>query len=180
MKHMKLITHNRLFSVEGLQCRRLMMRSLLTLMFLVIGGAICMAQPPGPMPFQTPSVSRTNIAFAYAGELWIVDRNGGEARKFLNQPGEKFSPCFSPDGSQLAFSMSVNENLDIYVAPVAGGEPKRLTWHPKDDHALGWTPDGKNVLFRSHRIFDAMARLFTIPSQGGFETELPLPTGRDG
>ncbi|HKE02733.1 MAG TPA: protease, partial [Blastocatellia bacterium] len=132
------------------------------------------------MPFQTPSVSRTNIAFVYAGEIWIVDRNGGEARKFLSRPGEKSSPCFSPDGSQLAFSMSVNENLDIYVAPVAGGEPKRLTWHPKDDHALGWTPDGKNVLFRSHRIFDAMARLFTIPAQGGFETELPLPTGWDG
>ncbi|MGH9766067.1 MAG: S41 family peptidase [Blastocatellia bacterium] len=157
-----------------------MMRSLLTLMFLVISHAICIAQTPAPMPFQTPSVSRTQIVFVYAGEIWIVDRQGGEARKFLNQAGEKSSPCFSPDGSQIAFSMSVNDNLDIYVAPVAGGEPKRLTWHPKDDYALGWTPDGKNVLFRSHRIFDAMARLFTISAQGGFETELPLPMGWDG
>src|SRR5262249_56322297 len=164
MKHMKLITHNRLFSVEGVQCRSLMMRSLLTLMFLVIGGAICMAQPPGPMPFHTPSVSRTNIAFVYAGEIWIVDRNGGEARKFLSQPGEKYSPCFSPDGSQLAFSMSVNENLDIYVAPVAGGEPRRVTWPPQDDYPPGLAPDGKKVLFRSHPIFDPTALRFAIPA----------------
>jgi len=154
-----------------------MMGSLLGLMFLAISDAICMAQTSSPMPFQTPSASGAQIAFVYAGEIWVVDRNGGEARIFLNQAGEKTSPCFSPDGSQIAFSMSVNENLDIYVAPAAGGEAKRLTWHPKDDYALGWSPDGKNVLFRSHRIFDAMARLFTVPAQGGFETELPLPMG---
>ncbi|HKQ77433.1 MAG TPA: protease, partial [Blastocatellia bacterium] len=157
-----------------------MERSLLLLMLLVISSHICIAQASGPMPFQTPSASRTQIAFVYAGEIWIVDRSGGEARKFLNQPGEKTSPCFSPDGLQIAFSMSVNDNLDIYVAPATGGEAKRLTWHPKDDYALGWSPDGKNVLFRSHRIFDAIARLFTIPAQGGFETELPLPMGWDG
>ncbi len=157
-----------------------MIRSLFTLLLLVPIASVCSAQPASPMPVQAPAVSRTQIAFVYAGELWIVDRQGGEARKFLNQAGEKHSPSFSPDGSQLAFSMSVNDNFDVYVAPAAGGEPKRLTWHPKDDLALGWTPDGKNVLFRSHRIFDAMTRLFTIPAQGGFETELPMPMGWDG
>ncbi len=177
---MKPITHYSLLFVERLRRGGLMMGLVLMLAFLLINSAICIAQTSGPMPLQTPSVSRTQIAFVYAGEIWIVDRNGGEARKFLNQAGEKGSPCFSPDGSQIAFSMSVNGNLDVYVAPAAGGEAKRLTWHPKDDYALGWTPDGKNVLFRSHRIFDAMARLFTIPAQGGFETELPLPMGWDG
>lgn len=157
-----------------------MPRSFFALVCLILFSSVCLAQNAGPMPFQSPAVGRTQIAFVYAGEIWIVDRQGGEARKFLNQAGEKTSPCFSPDGSQIAFSMSVNDNLDIYVVPVAGGEPKRLTWHPKDDYALGWTPDGKNVLIRSHRIFDAIARLFTIPAQGGFETELPLPMGWDG
>ena len=35
--------------------------------------------------------------------------------------------------------------------PAAGGVPKRLTWHPGPDNVLGWTPDGKRILFSSSR-----------------------------
>src|SRR5207249_1721526 len=65
--------------------------------------------------------------------------------------------------------------------PAEGGFPKRLTHHPGDDIAVGWTPDGKQVLFRSARnSFSYFDRLFTAPVQGGFPAELPLPMAQQG
>lgn len=133
------------------------------------------------LPFQSPSVSDRQIAFVYAGDIWTVDRQGGEARRLVNaQATEKVAPVFSPDGSQLAFSMNVGGNLDVYVVAATGGEPRRLTWHPKEDVAVGWTPDGKTILFRSRRVTDSTHELLTIPAQGGFEKQVPLPLAWEG
>ena len=51
----------------------------------------------------------------------------------------------------IAYTGNYHGNDDVYVVPAAGGEPRRLTYHPGDDIAVGWTPDGKNVLFTSQR-----------------------------
>src|SRR5262245_2901098 len=96
---------------------------------LVWAGATSRAQ--APMPFQSPAVSRTQIAFTYAGKIWLVDRQGGAAHRLTTQEGTEGRPVFSPDGSQLAFWRDTGGNVDVYVAPVATGEPKRLTYHPK-------------------------------------------------
>jgi tricorn protease len=157
-----------------------MLRSLFAFFLLTASSAVCAAQTAEPRPWQMPAVSRTQIAFVYAGSIWIVDRQGGEARRLTAQPGEESSPVFSPDGAQLAFSKSVGGNLDVHVVPVAGGELRRLTYHPKNDAVRGWTPDGKQVLFTSPRTSDGFARLYTVPAQGGFPAELPLPMGSDG
>src|SRR5262249_3721048 len=86
------------------------------------------------------------------------------------------------DGSLLAFTGQYEGNADVYVVPATGGVPRRLTFHPGPDEAVGWTPDGKNVLFRSQRSsYSHFARLFTIPVEGGgLPTELPLPTASEG
>lgn len=127
-----------------------------------------------------PTASNRHIAFVYAGEIWLVERGGGEARKLVNQAGDKVTPLFSPDGTQLAFSMTAGGNLDVYVVAASGGEARRLTYHPKEDAVAGWTPDGRNILFRSRRITDATHQLYTIAAQGGFEQQLPLPLAWEG
>jgi tricorn protease len=135
------------------------------------------------MPFQSPTISRSHVAFVYAGSVWVVDRSGGEARRLTTASGDESSPSFSPDGSLIAFSKTTGGNTDVYVAPVAGGEMRRLTFHPDIDLTEGWTPDGRNVLFRSTRSSAQILftyRFYTVPVQGGFETELPLPTGASG
>ena len=53
------------------------------------------------------------------------------------------NPAFSPDGKTLAFSANYNGNTDVYVVPVEGGAPTRLTWHPGPDLVQGFTPDGE-------------------------------------
>ena len=63
--------------------------------------------------------------------------------------GVETDPVFSPDGTMIAFTGEYDGNQDVFVIPASGGVPKRLTWHPAHDAAVGWTPDGKNVLFVS-------------------------------
>jgi tricorn protease len=133
----------------------------------------------GPLLVRSPTLSRTQIVFVYGGYLWSVPREGGEARQ-LTTGGHEGLPVFSPDGNWIAFTGQYDGNIDAYVMPAEGGEPRRLTWHPDADVAVGWTPDSKRVLFRSPR--DAYAdidRLYTVPVEGGWPEVLPMWRGED-
>ncbi|MGA2327611.1 MAG: PDZ domain-containing protein [Bryobacteraceae bacterium] len=131
--------------------------------------------------FRKPALSRTEIVFSFAGDLWSVPREGGDARRLTTGAGVERDPVFSPDGSQIAFTGEYDGNQDVFVMPASGGTPKRLTYHPGDDWAVGWTPDGKRVLFGSSRTCATdCVKLFTVPVEGGFPDELPLPIADDG
>ncbi len=139
------------------------------------------AHASGPLLMQKPTLSRTHIAFAYAGDLWLVPRDGGEARLLTSGNGTKSDPVFSPDGSMIAFTGDYDGNVDVYVMPSGGGVPRRLTHHPAIDEVVGWAPDGKAVLFRSSRnSYSRFNRLFTVSLDGGLPHELPLPTAEFG
>jgi len=124
-----------------------------------------------------PTLSRTQIVFGFAGDLWIVPRDGGDARRLTSGVGRERDPFFSPDGTQIAFTGEYDGNEDVYVIPAAGGVPKRLTYHPGADAVSGWTPDGKNITFTSARAsyYHAADQMFTVPPGGGFAAEVPLP-----
>lgn len=139
------------------------------------------AYASGPLLMQKPTLSKTHIAFSYAGDLWLVARDGGEARLLTSGDGTKTDPVFSPDGSMIAFSGDYDGNVDVYVMPSEGGVPRRLTHHPAVDEVVGWAPDGKSVLFRSTRnSYSRFNRLFTVSLEGGLPHELPLPTAEFG
>jgi tricorn protease len=140
------------------------------------------AQEQQRLLMRNPTLSRTHIVFAYAGDLWIVARDGGEASRLTSGIGVETSPRFSPDGSTVAFTGEYDGNVDVYTVPAAGGIPKRLTSHPGSDSVAGWTPDGKQVLFVSQRnsYSRRFARLYTIPVDGVFPSEVPLPMGYEG
>ncbi|HEV2442894.1 MAG TPA: PDZ domain-containing protein [Steroidobacteraceae bacterium] len=126
-------------------------------------------------------MSKTQIVFEYGGELWSVPRDGGQAHVLASGMDLLADPYFSPDGSLIAFTGTYDKNTDVYVISADGGQPRRLTYHPDPDIAVGWTSDGKSVLFSSHRYSDSDPdQLFTVPVTGGFPTELPLPSGELG
>ncbi len=132
---------------------------------------------------RTPTVSANSVAFAYANNIWIVDRKGGAARRLTSFQGQTSNPHLSPDGSTVAFSADYAGNTDVYVVPAAGGEPKRLTWHPSPDLVQGWTPDGKSILFASTRATwapVAAPRFWTVPAAGGVPQAVPLPRAYQG
>ena len=126
-----------------------------------------------------PAVSSDRIAFVYAGDLWTADINGKDVRRLTSDEGIESNPFFSPDGKLIAFSAEYDGNIDVYVIPVEGGIPKRLTYHPYSDYVCGFTPDGSSVLFRSARdVFtNRYTRLYTVSLNGGLPRALKLPNG---
>ena len=149
--------------------------------FFAILASTLSVHAAGPLLMQKPALSKTHIAFAYAGDLWLVAREGGEARLLTSGSGTKSDPVFSPDGSMIAYTGDYDGNVDVYVMPSAGGIPRRLTHHPAVDEVVGWAPDGKAVLFRSTRnSYSRFNRLFTVSLDGGLPHELPLPTAEFG
>ena len=135
----------------------------------------------GPLLLQKPTISRTSVAFAYGGDIWTAPRTGGAARRLTAGNGEASDPSYSPDGALIAFSGTYDGNTDVYVVSADGGLPKRLTYHPAPDVVVGWTPDGKHILFRSSRTsYSRFSRLFTVSKDGGPATEVDLPRGYTG
>jgi tricorn protease len=134
-----------------------------------------------PLLLQKPTLSRAQIAFVYAGDLWTVPREGGDARRLTSGPGTETNPIFSPDGSTIAFTGEYDGNVDVYTVPAAGGVPRRLTWHPAPDTVLGWSPDGRKILFSSNReSFASPVQLYTMDVNGTFPDKVPLPWGWEG
>ena len=137
----------------------------------------------GSRLLRTPTVSVTQIAFAYAQNIWVVPRAGGTARRVTSFQGQTSNPHFSPDGKWIAFSGEYAGNLDVYVVSAEGGEPKRLTWHPGADSVQGWTSDGKSIMFSSARATwspSGAPRFWTVPIDGGVEEPMALPRGFQG
>ena len=131
--------------------------------------------------YQSPTLSRTHIAFAYAGDLWTVARSGGVATRLTTHVGIESNPRFSPDGKMVAFSGEYDGNTDVFVIPAAGGEPKRITYHPGADIVQGWTGDGKRILFSSsRRAVRSYDQLFTIGLEGGLPELVQLPHADEG
>src|SRR5229473_6561540 len=137
----------------------------------------------GTRLLRTPTVSATQIAFAYAQNIWVVPRAGGVARRVTSFQGQTTNPHFSPDGKWIAFSGEYAGNFDVYVVAAEGGEPKRLTWHPGADTVQGWTPDGRSILFSSTRATwtpSGAPRFWTVPAEGGVEEPMTLPRAYQG
>ena len=129
-----------------------------------------------------PDVSASQIAFVYAGDIWVAPKTGGPALRLSSPKGEESFPRFSPDGSQIAFSGNYDGNTDIYVVPAAGGLPKRLTYHGAPDRVLEWYPDGNSILFATSRTSekDRFNQLYKISANGGLPEKLPVPYGEFG
>ncbi|MGI9075167.1 MAG: S41 family peptidase [Bryobacteraceae bacterium] len=149
--------------------------------FFAIISSSLKAQAEPPLLLRDPAVSQTQIVFEYASDLWIVSRDGGDARRLTAGVGREFNPHFSPDGTQIAFSGEYDGNIDVYVVSASGGVPHRLTYHPGADVAIGWTPDGKRILFNSSRdSYADSGQLYTMELDGSLPQVLPLPTAEDG
>jgi tricorn protease len=123
-----------------------------------------------------PAVSRTHIAFVEAGQLWLVPRAGGAARRLTDVAGNKSSPRFSPDGRRLAFSSG-----DLFTIDVRGGAPHRVTYLPSEAVLTQWTEDNRLLFFTRAESFSAIQmQLYTVSWAGGLPARIPIAYGADG
>ncbi|OGU12609.1 MAG: protease [Ignavibacteria bacterium GWB2_35_12] len=134
-----------------------------------------------------PNISETQITFAHGGDIYVVSKSGGLARKITNSEGLELFPRFSPDGTQIAFIGEYDGNREVYVVPNTGGEPKRITYSMDipgvadrmgpDKIIMQWSKDGQKILYRSrHEMWNAMlGKLYFASMNGGLPEEVPLP-----
>ncbi|HZO23752.1 MAG TPA: PDZ domain-containing protein [Steroidobacteraceae bacterium] len=130
------------------------------------------------MLLRNPSLGQDRIAFLYAADVWTVPREGGEAQRLTSGAHVVEGPYYSPDQQLIAYSTSQHGQIDVYVIAADGGVPRRLTWEPTGNHAVGWTPDSKEILFTSqHASYSDFPRLFRVRADGvGSPQLVPLPS----
>lgn len=125
-----------------------------------------------------PTLSKDHIAFVYANDLWVANRDGSDPRRLTIDEGRENGPVFSRDGKTIAFSAQYDGNTDVFTVPATGGVPQRLTWHPDGDRVMDWHPQEDRVLFGSGR--DVATRghqhLFLMAKSGGHPAGLGIPT----
>src|SRR4051812_15165684 len=78
-----------------------------------------------------PAVHGDTVVFTYGGDLWRTDLRGGDATRITTHPNLETRPRISPDGKWVAFTGNYDGNPDVFVVPIEGGEPKRLTFEPE-------------------------------------------------
>lgn len=95
-----------------------------------------------------------------------------------------FHMFFSPDGRYIAYDSKQSNDLtkrDIYLLKTSGnGDSTPLVKHPADDQVLGWTPDGKRLLFATDRTGVRTMALIEVregQSQGNPQSVRLLPAG---
>jgi len=156
----------------------------LVLIWMLVAGNLAIAEEARLLRF--PDVNKDKITFAYAGDIYVAPRNGGQALRLTSHEGLELFPKFSPDGKQIAFTGQYDGDMSVYVIPAEGGEPKRLTYHPgiqktserfgPENVVMGWYPGGKKVLFRSRMESSNWwdGRVYLVDVRGGLPQPLPM------
>ncbi len=85
-----------------------------------------------------------------AGHMYTLPRAGGVPRQ-VTSLSPSYYHGWSPDGKMLAYCARRDENFDIYVIPVQGGNEIRVTTHPGHDDGPDYSPDGRWIYFNSDR-----------------------------
>jgi Tol biopolymer transport system component/DNA-binding winged helix-turn-helix (wHTH) protein len=95
---------------------------------------------------------------------------------FTSYPGYEFSPTFSPDGNQIAFTWTGSDRSelsDLYVKVVGTDTPVQLTHNPATVIIPAWSPDGRFIAFTRFKVDSPEdSGVFVIPSVGGPERKL--------
>src|SRR5215210_6572381 len=88
-----------------------------------------------------PDYHAGRIAFSYLGDIWTAAEDGTGVQRITDNSAREVFPRYSPDGRWIAFSSNRYGNYDVFVVPVGGGSPRRLTYHTGSDEVVDWTRD---------------------------------------
>ena len=154
-------------------------RTALLALLATIGGAATLTAAPIKLA-RHPDYHAGRITFSYLGDIWTAGEDGTGIHRLTDNIAREVYPRFSPDGKWIAFASNRYGNYDVFVIPVAGGTARRLTYHTGNDEVVGWSRDGRGVVFRAsrgHGAFPTVATLYEVAASGGLERPLPVDWG---
>lgn len=127
--------------------------------------AVAVSDTPTPAsPAWSPDGS--TIAFStYLPSQIVVQPLGGRPRVVASGAGVYISPAFSPDGATLVYAHGVDDGVDLFAVPSAGGSPRRLSvGRGSDNVSPSFSPDGRRLVFMSGRA--GHPELYTMDADG--------------
>ena len=91
-------------------------------------------------------------------------------------------PQWSPDGTTILVSATLDGDSEIYVLPIYGGPARRLTDNTADDDIAQWTDQGRRILFSSSRRGQMEGFVMNADGTGQRPTDEqpPVPRLADG
>lgn len=122
------------------------------------------------------------LCFAAEDDIWVAPLGPpgappGRAWRVTADRTRVGVPRLSPDGTSIAFTTWRSLDPEVYVVPVDGGAPRRLTfWGSSDTRVCSWTPDGDILAVSSHgQPFAYHTWAHSVPTE--HEPGGPLPWG---
>lgn len=99
-------------------------------------------------------------------DVYLIRLATGQRERIANYPGLNTGAAISPDGRYVALILSKDGNPDLYIKPLGGGAPTRLTSTPRAAEASpSWSPDGSRIVFVSDQ--SGTPQLYVVARQGG-------------
>ncbi|MCP3962932.1 MAG: protease [bacterium] len=153
-------------------------KALAFLVGLFLATSLAADSPAGYYRF--PEIHGDVIVFTAEGDLWKVGVEGGIARRLTSHPGQETHAAISPDGKAVAFSADYEGPTEVYVMPLAGGLPERLTWEGRTARVVGWTPGGEVLYATRHFSTLPNDQLVRVDAESRERSPLPLAQASQG
>ena len=97
--------------------------------------------------------------------LWVADADGENAQAALTSPEPIISPCWAPNGNELAYVSFESRKPVVYVHDVGSGKRRVLANFKGSNSAPAWAPDGKTLAIALSR--DGGTQIFILDAKGG-------------
>ncbi|MEO0817984.1 MAG: S41 family peptidase [Pseudomonadota bacterium] len=127
-----------------------------------------------------PALHNDTLIFSSEGDLWRTDLAGGIATRITTHPETERSSAISPDGETIAFNANYGGPTEVYIAPVTGGPPKRVTFEGGGVSVQGWTPEGEVLFTSTNAPGTRPRRLRTVNPETLVADTLPLHSASTG
>jgi TolB protein len=129
-----------------------------------------------PQPLMSPSWSPDSRRLAYVSfegdqsAVYVQTLRTGTRDRVSARPGVNSSPAFSPDGRQLALTLSRDEgNLDIYTLDLGTQVLRQLTNDAAIDTEAVWSADSRSIYFTSDR--SGSPQIYRVAAEPGGRAE---------
>lgn len=134
-----------------------------------------------PGYFRFPAIRGDTVVFTAEGDLWAVPASGGQARRLTSHPAEETQATISADGREIAFVAAYDGVPDVYLMPLAGGAPRRLSFDGGRIWVQGFTADGAVLYATENTIGPSLRRVLrAVDPRSGALREYPLADANEG